>query len=211
VKQLLSPSVRLLRPVARKRGAPYVAAAPDFDFFTVYDFRAANGGLEPEQARSRARTRARSMRIARRSNSYFRFCLSFTPGAQFVEYQALVGDTVDNIPGVAGIGPTTAPGLLLRHGSLEALLAAAAASADAVEPKRAAKALAAPGAHDAARISAQLARLCCDVDVPVLMQPVDAAWRLAPPDDCGDAAADALAALEFASLVRRVQALWTPF
>ncbi len=54
--QLLSPSVRLLRPVARKRGAPYVAAAPDFDFFTVDDFRAANGGLEPEQARSRAHT-----------------------------------------------------------------------------------------------------------------------------------------------------------
>ena len=36
---------------------------------------------------------------------------------------ALIGDTVDNIPGVAGLGPKNAAHLLQTHGSIEALLA----------------------------------------------------------------------------------------
>ena len=36
---------------------------------------------------------------------------------------ALIGDTVDNIPGVAGLGPKNAAHLLKTHGTLEALLA----------------------------------------------------------------------------------------
>ena len=36
---------------------------------------------------------------------------------------ALIGDTVDNIPGVAGLGPKNAAHLLNTHGSLDALLA----------------------------------------------------------------------------------------
>ena len=42
------------------------------------------------------------------------------------QYQALVGDSVDNVPGVAGIGKDTAGKLLAEHGSLEAVVAAAA-------------------------------------------------------------------------------------
>ena len=38
---------------------------------------------------------------------------------------ALMGDTSDNIPGVAGIGPKTATKLLIEHGDLESVLAAA--------------------------------------------------------------------------------------
>ena len=40
---------------------------------------------------------------------------------------ALMGDSVDNVPGIRGIGPKTATKLIQEHGSLEAALAAAAA------------------------------------------------------------------------------------
>lgn len=40
------------------------------------------------------------------------------------DYLALVGDAVDNIRGVEGVGPKTAAKLLLEHGSLEGLLGA---------------------------------------------------------------------------------------
>lgn len=42
---------------------------------------------------------------------------------QIGEVLALVGDSVDNIPGVGGIGPKTAASLLTEHGGLDALLA----------------------------------------------------------------------------------------
>ncbi|MGO8946296.1 MAG: DNA polymerase I [Ktedonobacterales bacterium] len=42
---------------------------------------------------------------------------------QLVDFKALVGDTSDNIPGVAGIGAKTATKLINQYGSLEAILA----------------------------------------------------------------------------------------
>ena len=45
--------------------------------------------------------------------------------AQIGDYLALTGDTVDNIPGVAGVGPKTAAKLLNEFGSLDAILDAA--------------------------------------------------------------------------------------
>lgn len=42
---------------------------------------------------------------------------------QIVDWLALVGDSVDNIPGVRGVGPKTATELLKRFGSIEALYA----------------------------------------------------------------------------------------
>jgi DNA polymerase-1 len=47
------------------------------------------------------------------------------PPALMVDYQALVGDTVDNVPGVEKVGPKTAVKLLKEYGSLEALVARA--------------------------------------------------------------------------------------
>jgi DNA polymerase-1 len=47
------------------------------------------------------------------------------PPALMIDYQTLVGDTVDNVPGVAKVGPKTAAKWLAEYGSLEALLARA--------------------------------------------------------------------------------------
>jgi DNA polymerase-1 len=41
---------------------------------------------------------------------------------QVIDFQALVGDKVDNVPGVAGIGPKTAQQLLETYGTLDNLL-----------------------------------------------------------------------------------------
>ena len=43
--------------------------------------------------------------------------------ARIHEVLALTGDSVDNIPGVPGVGPKTAAALVLEHGTIEALLA----------------------------------------------------------------------------------------
>jgi DNA polymerase-1 len=45
------------------------------------------------------------------------------PPAQIAEYLALVGDTSDNIPGIAGVGPKTATKWLQQFGSLEGVIA----------------------------------------------------------------------------------------
>jgi DNA polymerase-1 len=45
------------------------------------------------------------------------------PPGQIGEVLALIGDSVDNIPGIEGLGPKTAATLEKEHGSLEALLA----------------------------------------------------------------------------------------
>ncbi|MDX1374963.1 MAG: DNA polymerase I [Burkholderiales bacterium] len=42
-----------------------------------------------------------------------------------VDYLALIGDTVDNVPGVAKVGPKTAAKWLAQYGSLEAIIARA--------------------------------------------------------------------------------------
>jgi len=42
---------------------------------------------------------------------------------QVVDLQALVGDSVDNVPGVAGVGPKTAAKLLQQYGTLDNVLA----------------------------------------------------------------------------------------
>ncbi|HEX7689961.1 MAG TPA: DNA polymerase I [Burkholderiaceae bacterium] len=47
------------------------------------------------------------------------------PPHQIIDYLSLVGDTVDNVPGVNKVGPKTAVKWLLEHGSLDGVIAAA--------------------------------------------------------------------------------------
>ena len=51
------------------------------------------------------------------------------PARLMVDFQTLVGDTVDNVPGVAKVGPKTAAKWLQEYGSLDALVA----NADAIK------------------------------------------------------------------------------
>ncbi|WP_394790568.1 DNA polymerase I [Rhodoferax sp.] len=44
------------------------------------------------------------------------------PPSLMVDYQTLVGDTVDNVPGVPKVGPKTAAKWLMEYGSLDALM-----------------------------------------------------------------------------------------
>ncbi len=78
---------------------------------------------------------------------------------QVVDVLALMGDTIDNIKGVPGVGEKGARDLIVEHGTLEQLLANAAT----VKNKRYREGLL--GHADAARQSQELARI--RVDVPV--------------------------------------------
>lgn len=46
------------------------------------------------------------------------------PGDRYLDYALLRGDPSDGLPGVRGIGPVTAAGLLRKYGSLDLILAA---------------------------------------------------------------------------------------
>ncbi|HEY9111363.1 MAG TPA: 5'-3' exonuclease H3TH domain-containing protein [Rhodanobacteraceae bacterium] len=85
---------------------------------------------------------------------------------QVVDFLALTGDAIDNIPGVPGIGPKSAAALLAHFGSLEALLA----RIDEVPflRLRGAASLAAKlRAHaEQARLSRRLACIALDAPVP---------------------------------------------
>ncbi len=78
---------------------------------------------------------------------------------QVVDVLALMGDTIDNIKGVPGIGEKGARELISTHGSLDALLAAA----PRIAQKRYREALLAHA--DSARASRELARIRTDVPV----------------------------------------------
>ncbi|MBN8808794.1 MAG: DNA polymerase I [Sphingomonas sp.] len=73
---------------------------------------------------------------------------------------ALMGDSVDNVPGVTGVGPKTASKLINEHGDLEAVLAAA----PAMKPGKLRDNLI--DQADNARLSKVLVTLKCDANLP---------------------------------------------
>ncbi|WP_297442443.1 DNA polymerase I [Acidocella sp.] len=78
-----------------------------------------------------------------------------------VEVQALIGDSVDNVPGVPGIGPKGAAALIGEFGTLDAVLAAA----PAMKPSKRRDALIEHA--DKARLSKELVTLRDDAPLPV--------------------------------------------
>ncbi len=85
------------------------------------------------------------------------------PPARVVEVQALMGDTIDNVPGVPGIGPKTAGALVAEFGDLEGVLAAA----HAMKPSKRRDALIAHA--EAARLSRTLVLLRDDAPLPLAL------------------------------------------
>jgi len=80
------------------------------------------------------------------------------------DYLALIGDSSDNIPGVRGIGPKTAPGLIERFGHLESILE----HTEDIETKRVRSAL--EQYSDDASMSKQLVTLVTiRTDVPIAL------------------------------------------
>ena len=73
---------------------------------------------------------------------------------------ALMGDSVDNVPGVPGVGPKTAAKLIVEHGDVEAVLAAAP------EMKKGKLRDNLIDHAAAARMSRKLVELACDVPLP---------------------------------------------
>src|SRR6185369_16384436 len=73
---------------------------------------------------------------------------------------ALMGDSVDNVPGVPGIGPKTASQLIQAFGDLDTVLA----STDQISKPKLKQSLI--DHADAARLSRELVRLVCDAPLP---------------------------------------------
>jgi DNA polymerase-1 len=70
---------------------------------------------------------------------------------QVIDYLALMGDSVDNVPGVEGVGPKTAAQLIAEYGSLEAVVAEAMKPDSRIKGKRLENIRAAAGMLDLSR------------------------------------------------------------
>ena len=114
------------------------------------------------------------------------------PPEKLIDAQALIGDSVDNVPGVPGIGPKTAAQLINEFGDLEGILAAA----PAMKPSKRRDLLIEHA--DLARISRKLVTLCCEVPLP---EPLEA---LVARDPDRDTLAAWLTAQGFRSIVSRL-------
>jgi DNA polymerase-1 len=111
---------------------------------------------------------------------------------RIADYLALVGDSIDNIPGVAGVGPKTAAKWLQQYGDL-ATLKAKAAEVGGKIGERLRESL---GTLD---LSRELATIRCDVALP--LKSADLALR---PQDAARLGA-LFERLEFTRLLRRVR------
>ena len=122
------------------------------------------------------------------------------PPEDVVDLKALTGDSSDNIPGVKGVGPKTAVGLLQENGSLDGIYAAL----DALEGDKAAKGVLKGALKDklaVGRESAYRSRMLAEI---LLSIPLPSEPRLALGEVRPEGLSSSLEALELFSLVRQV-------
>ena len=114
------------------------------------------------------------------------------PPAQVADVLALMGDSVDNVPGVPGVGPVTAKKWISTYGTLEKLLESSGEVKGKVgESLR--------GHHEAARLSRRLVEI--PIDLPIAFDP-DTLKR-SPPDL--EKLKSVFVELEFHSLAEEIQ------
>lgn len=116
------------------------------------------------------------------------------PPEKLIDLQALVGDSVDNVPGIPGIGPKTAAQLLEEFGDLDTLLARAG------EIKQVKRRESIQTYAEQARLSRRLVELRTDVPLEL-----DLGALVLEPQD-GPKLIGFLKAMEFGTLTRRVAA-----
>jgi DNA polymerase-1 len=137
--------IATLAHTAAEAGMPVVIASSDKDFMQLVSERI--GLLNPSD-KSEAVWTAEQVRAK----------TGVAPGA-VVDWLSLIGDAVDNIPGVPGVGPKTATELLNRFGTVDALYA----RLDEVASERLRAALRGAGAD--VRRNQRLIRLRRDLDL----------------------------------------------
>jgi DNA polymerase-1 len=114
------------------------------------------------------------------------------PPEKMIDLQAMTGDSVDNVPGIPGIGPKTAASLLAEYGDLDTLLERAH------EIKQEKRRQTIMENADKARLSRELVRL--RLDVPLELKVEDLV--LEPQN--GPKLIGFLKAMQFTTLTRRV-------
>ncbi len=97
----------------------------------------------------------------------FRVDYGFEP-LRLIDLKALMGDSSDNIPGVAGVGPKTATDLLLKYGTLDGVYGHLTEIKESLRKKLTA-------GEESARMSYDLATIRCEA--PIQFQPEDALRR----------------------------------
>ena len=110
---------------------------------------------------------------------------------QVVDVMALMGDSVDNVPGVPGIGEKTAIKLIKQFGSVDNLLAHTAELSGRVKATLETN-------REAALVSKRLVTLICDAPCPIEMESL----KVQPPDE--EKLKGLLVEFEFNSIGRRL-------
>ena len=111
---------------------------------------------------------------------------------RLIDLKSLMGDSSDNIPGVAGVGPKTATGLLLQYGTLDGIYEHLPEIRENLRKKLEAD-------REKAYLSYDLATIRCNA--PILFRPEDCMVR--EPD--GGTLYDLFIKLEFLKLIDRYQ------
>ncbi len=113
------------------------------------------------------------------------------PPQRIVDYFALVGDAVDNVPGVDKVGPKTAAKWLQQYGSLDEIVAHAGEITGAVgENLR--------RAREFLPLGRKLVTVVCDLELPLQLE------DLAPRDPDREKLIDLFSRLEFRTWLREV-------